>query len=608
MAGLTEILATYNRLRSVHAPRDSSMREVMAVRKGNISSVFPDMFPEDGAFADKSLAANMVDIAARDTAEVLAPLPNINCTSGMSVSDKARSFADKRTKIANNYILHAQAQRQMYTAADQFVTYGFSLAMVEIDWDNQMPYIKFLDPMGSYLVKDRFNRVTAYFQSMWHDTDTLLAMYPALGQHIKSRAGNGQRVEVIRYHDKDSDVLFMWQSGGLELQRMANPVGEVLVVDTTRPGLTDEPRGQFDDVLAIQVAKSRFALLSLEAATKAVQAPIALPQDVQELAIGADATLRSANPEKIRRIGLDVPREAFMEQQTLDGELRNGSRYPDARTGEVSGSVVTGKGVQALMSGFDTQIRTGQAMFALTFQRLIELCFKVDEALWPDVKKTIRGNQNGTPFEITYTPSRDIANDYSVDVQYGLMAGLDPNRALVFGLQARGDKLISREFLRSQMPFSLDPVQEEQKVDIEELRDALKQAVAGYAQAIPALASQGQDPGEILARLSEIIMGRQKGEPIEKLISDAFAPKTPPPGVESPDAQAPSEMGAPGEAPPGGAGLPSGLGADGLMRGVAPGQAGMGAGGKADVANLLAGLTGNGQANLSASVQRRQPI
>jgi len=25
-------------------------------------------------------------------------------------------------------------------------------------------------------------------------------------------------------------------------------------------------------------------------------------------------------------------------------------------------------------------------------------------------------------------------------------AGLDPNRALVFGLQARGDKLISRDF------------------------------------------------------------------------------------------------------------------------------------------------------------------
>lgn len=294
-----------------------------------------------------------------------------------------------------------------------------------------------------------------------------------------------------------------------------------------------------------------------------------------------------------------------MEQAQLDSELRAGSRYPEARQGEVGGSTVTGKGVQALMSGFDTQIRTGQAMFALTFQRLIELCFKVDEILWPNVEKKIRGNQNGTPYQITYTPAKDIAHDTSVDVQYGLMAGLDPNRALVFGLQARGDKLISRDFLRSQMPFSLDPAEEEQKIDVEDMRDALKQAVAGYAQAIPALASQGQDISQILSRMADVIAGRQQGKPIEALIAEAFAPPEPPPGVESPDGGA---AGAPGQAPPGGEGLPPGMGSDGLMEGVAAGQAGMGPGGRPDVQNLLAGLTGRGDAALSANVQRRTPI
>ncbi len=33
-----------------------------------------------------------------------------------------------------------------------------------------------------------------------------------------------------------------------------------------------------------------------------------------------------------------------------------------------------------------------------------------------------------------------------------------------------------------------------QRVDIEEMRDSLRVAVAQYAQAIPALAAQGQDP------------------------------------------------------------------------------------------------------------------
>jgi hypothetical protein len=609
MASLSEITSLYQRQLAADSDRDRAMREVTQVRAGQMSRLFPDLFPEEGPLADKALAANMVDVAARDTAEVLAPLPTINCSGNTAaVSDTARKFGEKRTKIANNYLQHSEAQRQMYNSADGYVTYGFSVGIVEPDWDNQMPYIRFVDSTGCHYVKDRFNRVTAFFQQMWHDVDTLCAMYPVLESHIRTRAGvQNTRVELIRYQDKHHDVLFMWQGGGLELQRLENPLGEVLVVPVERPGLNGMVRGQFDDVLAVQVAKARFGLLAMEAAVKAVQAPIALPQDVQELSIGADATLRSASPEKIRRIGLDVPRETFMEQQQLDQELRSGSRYPDARGGNVEGSIVTGRGVQALMSGFDTQIRTGQAMYALAFQKLLELCFKMDEALWPNVEKDIRGNDNGTPYQLKYKPSRDIKSDFSVDVQYGLMAGLDPNRALVFGLQARGDKLISREFLQSQMPFSIDPTQESQRVDKEDLRDALKQAVAGYAQAIPVLAQQGQDPGEILARMAQIIQGRQKGDALEDVIAEAFAPAEPPPGAVQPDGSASPDSGAPGLAAPG-AGAPPGMQESGLLPGVASGQAGMAPGGRPDLQTLMAQIGANGQPNLTAGVTRRLPI
>jgi hypothetical protein len=262
------------------------------------------------------------------------------------------------------------------------------------------------------------------------------------------------------------------------------------------------------------------------------------------------------------------------------------------------------------MSGFDTQVRTGQSMFAKTFQNLIRKAFLVDEALFGSETKTLRGNADGTPYEIKYRPDADIKGDRTVDVQYGLMAGLDPNRALVFGLQARGDRLISRDFLRRQMPFALNASEEEQRVDIEEMRDALKQAVAGYAQAIPALAQAGQDPGEILSRLSSIILGRQKGRTIEEVVSEAFAPQEmpAPPGVEGPGEEAAME-GSPGMAPPGGSGEDlEGLASSGLMRGVAPGQAGMPAGGRPDLQMLMASLGAGGEANLSAGVSRRLPI
>jgi hypothetical protein len=50
-----------------------------------------------------------------------------------------------------------------------------------------------------------------------------------------------------------------------------------------RSSLDGEARGQFDDVLSVQLARARFAILQIQAAEKSIQAPIAIPQDVQEL-------------------------------------------------------------------------------------------------------------------------------------------------------------------------------------------------------------------------------------------------------------------------------------------------------------------------------------
>lgn len=595
-------------MKARYGDRDSRMQNVLAVRQGRMRDVFPDLFP-DGPF-DRGIVANMVDVAARDLSEVLAPLPSFNCASAKMVSDTAREFAEKRTRIVNGYLAYSDVQRQMYTATDRYFTYGFVPAMIEVDLDERMPRIRFLDSIGAYPIRDRWGQVSGAFFAFYKSRDELEAMYPDRVKVLGRPASGNDLVEVVRYHDRFVDTIFLPGRDSVVLESARNPIGEVLVEWTQRPGVDDDMHGQFDDVLAVQVAKARFALLALEAAQKSVQAPIVLPPDAQELALGPDAVLRTANGEKVRRVPIEVPQSAFAQQGMLDAELRAGSRYPEARNGSIDSSVVTGRGVQALMSGFDTQVRTGQAMFAKTFERLIEKALMVDEKLFGADMKSVRGNADGTPYEIRYKPERDIKGDYTVDVQYGLMAGLDPNRALVFGLQARGDRLISRDFLRRQMPFALNATEEEQRVDIEEMRDALKQAVAGYAQAIPVLAQNGQDPGDILKRLADIIVGRQRGRSIEEVVQEAFAPEEmpEPAGVEAPGADAAGMVGSPEGAPPAGEGGGAGLADSGLMRGVAPGQAGMAAGGRPDLQMLLAGIGSGGQANLQANISRRLPI
>jgi len=520
---LDEIKDNYERYRQLYSDRDTRMEQVLLVRKGRMRDVFPDLFP-DGPF-ENPIVANMVDISARDLSEVIAPLPAFNCNSPSMVSDKERKKADKREEIVNGIIDFSDLQTQMFPAADRYVSYGFVPAQVEVDLENNMPRIRFFDSYGCYPIIDRFGKVHGMYQRIKKPLAELMSAYPEYAHLLYDKDSTDSMLEIVRYHDKDQDILFVPSRNNIVIDRTPNPIGECLVRVVKRPSLDGETRGQFDDVLAIQVAKARYALLSLE---------------------------------------------------------------------------------QALMGGFDTQIKTAHAMFARAFVELIGLALKVDEKVFGDMEKTLRGTRNGVPYAIKYKPARDIDGDYTVDVQYGLMAGLDPNRALVFGLQARGDKLISRDFLRRQMPFSFNATQEEEKVDTEDLRDAMKQAIASYAQAIPALASQGQNPSDILYKLSTVINERQKGTPIEQAVSEAFQPENPPPGAMTPEAVSPDMLGLPGAVPPGEGQLPEGLSATGRMIGVAPGQ--IAPGGRPDVQSLLASLTQRGEPNLQASLVRRLPV
>ncbi len=318
---------------------------------------------------------------------------------------------------------------------------------------------------------------------------------------------------------------------------------------------------------------------------KSVEAPLALPNDVTSLSIGPDSVIRSNSPEKIRRVNLDVPQFAFAENNVLADEMKLGTRFPQARAGQSEGSVVTGQGVKALMAGYDSQVKIYQSILGEAIGQAISFAFATDEAYFPEISREVSATANGVPYKLKYKPSSDINGNYGVTVEYGLMAGLDPNRALVWGLQARGDKLISRGMLRRNLPISLNAGEEERAIDIEEMRDSLKASVSQMAAAIPQMVMQGQDPMKIVEKMASVITDRKKGIPLEDAVANAFkpepAPKTPE-GQAMPEQPAVPEPGMGGQAPQ-------------LPQGRPPMQ------------ELLAGLTGGGNPNLAARVTRQIP-
>ena len=591
MLSMDQIGARVQTLRYRANGRDQRNGDVQMVRQGKISQVYPNFFP-DGI--DQNVVANFIDIVARDLSEVIAPLPAVNCSAANQTNDRARNFADKRTRIASNYFEHSDLQVQMYNGADMYITYGFLPFIIELDEEAQMPRIRLENPVGAYPEFDRYGRCVAFAKRYSMTLGELVAMFPEHEYELLGKLGwkqdlNGM-VEMIRYYDKDQSVLYLPSRNNMLLSHAANPLGIMNVVIAKRPSVDGELRGQFDDVLGIQLLRNRFALLAMEAAEKSVQAPIVLPQDVQELQLGGDAVIRTANPAGVRRVELTLPQGAFTEQNILNQELRVGARYPESRTGNVNASIVTGQGVQALLGAFDTQVKSAQAILAAALRDVITLCFKADEQLF-NIEKTIRGVDAGSPYVLTYLPSKDIKKDYSADVRYGMLAGLNPAQGLIFMLQALGGGLISKDMAMRELPFGVNVTLEQEKIEIEKMREALVGSLQQMTQAIPQMAMQGQDPSNLVRQIADVIKARKKGVSIEEAIEDVFTPENPPAGAaESVEQPVPS---APGEPPVGGA--PAGP--EGMPMPPA----------KPELQTLLSTMTGSGAARSSAQISNKRP-
>lgn len=591
-------------LRQRNQQRDVRNSEIQAVRRGNFDAVAPDLF---GGIFKKPVVANLIDTSARDMAAVMAPLPAINCSSSSMVTETAKRFADKRTKIANSYVSDSNLEVQHLTGCDQYITFGQQVYAVEPCWEEQKPKIRIKDGIGAYGVVDSSGRTSEIAMVFYKDWYQICADYPELeviGKEFPMAYASGT-IEVVHYVNKQRTVCYLPHMRNYVLEDAPNPWGFCNYHLARRPGLDDEVRGAFDDMIYVQFARHRLESLLIEGVEKSVRAPLVVGEDVDDVAYGPDSIIHTrGGAASVGRARIDMPPGAFTAGEMLKQELHIGTMAPEARSGTIDASVVTGRGVQQLMAGFSSQIAAAQTVLKHAIECVVEMCFAMDEALWPNITKEVTGKQAGVPYAITYKPSKDIAGDHSVTATYGFAAGLDPNRALVFLLQADGAGVISKDYLRRNLPVDIDAAEEETKIAVEQSRNALIQSFAALAQSIPQMAAMGGDPTEPIRQMANFIQLLEKGKTVEQAATEALAPPPPPPApVAGPDvaaAGAPDGLG-------GGGGAPGFDQATGLPGQLKPGLATEGPNGRPDLNMLLAGLTSRGAPNLQANVSRLKP-
>ena len=589
------LMNRYQNLVSSGSERQLRNEQVAQARSGNINAVLPGAFP---ASWPRPIVANVLDTTARDLAEVLARMPAIDCTSSELTSERAKKFSSKRTKIALYYITHSRLKLQLYSGCDWFFSFAAMPVVIEPDFEAQCPRIRLDDPRGAYWETDFYGKVTLYAKTWQDRVESLAAKFPDVANVIRfnpttQKDEDGSRLlDVAQLMVEDEIVLFLPERQGLVLSRAKHRFGRPPVYVAERPKWDEHGRGQFDDVMWVWLARARMAVYGLEAAEKAVRAPIAVPDDVTQITFGADAVIRTNQPDKVRRVPVELPQSSLIEAEVLDKEISDGSRVPAARRGDVEASIVTGRGVEALTAIYSTQIATAQDIIGEALRSVIAMCFEMDQAYWGDVRKTVRGTANGAPYTETYTPSKDIAGDYSCSVTYGMTAGMDPNRAIVFLLQLRADQAIDRDTMQRMLPFEVDVDQLQRRVDIEQISDAAKQGLFALLANAPMMGQQGMDPLKTMQRAVQVAKARENGTPFLEALEAAFQPDPAEQQAASPLDQIMQQI----------------QGGGGAGPEQAPGDNGyLGAGAAPDVSMILAGLTQGGNPNLQANVSRRLP-
>jgi hypothetical protein len=582
---MTDYAERFRYMRELGAKRDRENTLLQYVRAGELDAVdpsaFSDLFP-------KPVVANFINNAAEDFANSVSNLPTLACSVGAMRTDTDKKKASKKNKAGHNYWTESNLPRLMAKAADDFDTYSAVPFYIECDYDRQMPLIYPESPIGAYWLKDRLGCVTHYAKC-WHETvGELVAKFPELESKIRGadsifgakRDNDRERLEVVRYCDKDEIILFLPSRQDTVLLRYPNPIGRAPVAIAERY----TQRSRYADAIWPQLARNRMRMYAIEAAEKSVHSPLVVPRDVSKIPVGPDAVIQTDG--RVGRVPLDVPPAVFTIEEQMQEEVFTASRHPKVRAGESDASVITGRGVQALLGEFDAQIKAAQMELGGALREATSIAFQMDQAWFPNVTRTIHGTLSGESYQETFTPAKDIAGNYECDVTYGFAAGLTPAQATVLMLQLRNDMLISRDTFRRNSPIEVDLEVEQIHVDQEEMRDSIKRGIDALSQAIPALIQQGMDPTTIITAMSEFIRLRGDGLSVEDAAAKAFAPK--------PEPESPAEDQAEG-------GQEEGQGNP-----LAPQQEQQDQG-PPSLLSLVAGLR-NGNPIVSSSVQRRVPI
>ena len=269
----------------------------------------------------------------------------------------------------------------------------------------------------------------------------------------------------------------------------------------------------FKDQVSLMVAISMLVTLKLAAADKQVN-PIYWARGHQgTIKIGPNQLTKLSQQGEIGVLAPPVLKQVDNDIAQLMTFSNILNKNPEVRQGQVEakGSYTSAKTLEQLDQAIDTTIGDYWDITSIGFKHLFAVAFKMDETLWPSLEKRISLNTHGKTLRDTYTPQKDIAGHYDINVDYGF--GVGGYQGFLQNMQANAAKLLSRKKAGEAMPGVTDWAQEQRQIQIEDMDDALManlQAQSANGQLdlimgaeIKKMVAEGDELSEALLKLQD---------------------------------------------------------------------------------------------------------
>lgn len=369
---------------------------------------------------------------------------------------------------------------------------------------------------------------------------------------LDADAKNNAEVDFIAYYGKDEVAeAFVRRArdntpASLYLvQRWIHNMGRVPVAYhqlTTYDGAT---RGIFDQLGGPMMVRNKAVRFAIDYMEQAAYSPLFALNIENATELPGPTTVYRGDPDAepgtvhLERIGPATTGGTIWNLISYMGEQEEKeATQPASRSGQIPQSQASGSFVNSTQGTLTSVIIEGQEGMGDLREQLDVILMMIDEK-WLDVAKPlIRPVQR----KKTYTPTKDIDGWYFHTIEFGASAGLDKLNADNRVLNLVAGRIIDRGTAQEQVDFLSDSSSIQEKIDNENINDALLQRYA----------TDPTTPFSSLLQVSVLMKrdGNSFIEALEKVAPEVIAAEQAAIQQANPNAGAPGEVPTEEGAPP----------------------------------------------------------